>query len=219
MRIATSGLPALGSILGSQGNAYWSRVAHASAQPAVSRKWAPKASTSKLPELFTLHGPRDCGCFYFCISYAAASRSFFSVSWLPALLSAQAERFVGSVRNAASSARKSPARAAASAALPEAATTACARCSVNVIATTRGKATLPSVVITARRVGCGARMDAVTRFSFCNSRIASAASSSVTSGPNERCISFVISRRFVGALHASHAALAVAFNAYTVSLL
>ena len=76
-----------------------------------------------------------------------------------------------------------------------------------------------NVVMNSRLVACEDDPDVFTRFLSCSCRIASSASSSFISGPNERCMLSVTLERVVGSLHASQAAPAVAFNAKTVSFL
>jgi hypothetical protein len=76
-----------------------------------------------------------------------------------------------------------------------------------------------NVVRNSRLVACEDPPDVFTRFLSWSCRIASCASSSFISGPNECCMLSVTLERVVGLLHASQAAPAVAFNAKTVSFL
>jgi hypothetical protein len=83
--------------------------------------------------------------------------------------------------------------------------------------TTSGRATELIVVMNWRLDDCEGVPDVLINFLSCSCRIASSASSSLTPGPNDRCILSVTPASVVGPLQASQAAPAVEFNAKTAS--
>jgi hypothetical protein len=81
--------------------------------------------------------------------------------------------------------------------------------------TTSGTATAPIVLMNERREDCAGTSVAATSFCSCNCRMASSATSSVTSEFSERCMLCATVETVVDSWHASQAAPAVAFSAKT----